>query len=76
MTEHIQTRNKLREIPKVKTLIELLDECTLSDEDKQIIILHYAKNKDLGYIADTMGFSRSAIEKRHKRILRKISKII
>lgn len=76
MTEHIKTRSKLKEIPRVTTLMELLDECTLSDDDKQIIIMHYVQDKDFGFIADTLGFSRSAVEKRHRKILRKIGKII
>lgn len=76
MTEHIKTRHKLKDIPKISTLEELLDSCTLSDEDKEIIKLHYGKCKDLGYIADTLGYSESTIKKKHKRILSKIGKII
>ncbi len=76
MSDHIDTRNKIKSIPKVSTLIELLDSCTLSDEDKEIIKLHYIQNKNLGYIADIMGYSESAIKKKHKRILNKISKIL
>ena len=76
MSEHIDTRKKLKDIPKVTTLMELLDSCTLSDEDKEIIKLHYVKNKNLGYIADTLGYSESAIKKKHKKILSKLNKLI
>lgn len=76
MSDHIKTRNKLKSIPKVSTFMELLDSCTLSDEDKEIIKLHYVQHKNLGYIADTLGYSESAIKKKHKKILCKISKIL
>lgn len=76
MSDHIKTRNKLKSIPKVSTFMELLDSCTLSDEDKEIIKLHYVQHKNLGYIADMLGYSESAIKKKHKKILCKISKIL
>lgn len=56
--------------------MELLDSCTLTEEDKQIIKLHYVQGKNLGYIADVLGYSESTIKKKHKRILSKISKIL
>ena len=76
MSVHIDTRNKLKNIPKVSTLVEILDSCTLSDEDKTIIKMHYIQNKNLGYIADILGYSESTIKKKHKRILNKLSKIL
>lgn len=76
MSDHIKTRNKLKSIPKVSTFMELLDSCTLSDEDKEIVKLHYVQNKNLGYIADMLGYSESAIKKKHKKILCKLSKIL
>lgn len=76
MSDHIKTRNKLKSIPRVSTFMELLNSCTLSEEDKEIIKLHYVKNKSLSYIADTLGYSESAIKKKHKKILSKISKIL
>lgn len=76
MSDHVETRNKLKSIPRVSTLMELLDSCTLSDEDKEIIKMHYVQNKSLSYIADTLGYSESAIKKKHKKILCKFSKIL
>lgn len=76
MSDHIKTRNKLKSIPKVSTFMELLDSCTLSNEDKEIVKLHYVQNKNLGYIADMLGYSESAIKKKHKKILCKLSKIL
>lgn len=76
MSDHIATRTKIKSIPRVSTLVELLDSCTLSDEDKTIIKLHYVQGKNLGYIADTLGYSESTIKKKHKKILCKLSKIL
>lgn len=76
MSAHTDTRKKLKQIPKVSTFCELLDSCTLSDEDKLITKLHYIQNKNLGYIADTLGYSESAIKKKHSKILKKLSKIL
>lgn len=70
------TRNKLKSIPKVATFMELLDSCTLSDEDKQIVKMYYLQNKSIGYIADILGYSESNIKKRHNKILNKLSKLI
>lgn len=76
MSTHIDTKHKLKNIPKISTLMELLDSCTLTDEDKDIIKMHYVKGKNLGYIADILGYSESTIKKKHKQILNKISKIL
>nr|DAS31071.1 MAG TPA: Sigma-70, region 4 [Caudoviricetes sp.] len=56
--------------------MELLDSCTLSDEDKQIVKMYYLQNKSIGYIADILGYSESNIKKRHNKILNKLSKLI
>lgn len=76
MSSHIETRNKIKEIPKVSTLMELLDSCTLTEEDKTIIKMHYVQGKNLAYIGDILGYSESTIKKKHKRILNKLSKIL
>lgn len=76
ISKHISTKHKLKEIPKISTLVELLDSCTLTYEDKEIIKMIYVQNKNLGYIADTLGYSESTIKKKHKQILNKISKIL
>ena len=76
MTKHIETRAKLKDIVKISTLVELLDNCNLTDEDREIIKLHYINHKELDFIADTLGYSLSAIKKKHKRILTKIDKML
>lgn len=76
LSTHVETKKKLKSIPKVSTFMELLNSCTLTDEDKEIIKLHYLQRKSLSYIADTLGYSESAIKKKHKIILSKLNKIL
>lgn len=77
MSTHIDTRKKLQNIPRISSLMELLDSCILSDEDKEIIKMHYVQNKTLSYIADMLGYSESTIKKKkHKKILSKLNKLL
>ncbi len=76
MTSHIQTRAKLKEICLVTAFEDLLDLCTLSDIDKEILRLHYLKEKDFRFIGDELGFSESAIKQRHRKALKKLGNII
>lgn len=54
---------------------DLLNESTLSDEDKEILRLHYLKGKDFRYIGDTLGYAEITIKKRHVKALSKLSKL-
>jgi RNA polymerase sigma factor (sigma-70 family) len=76
MTEHIETRHKLRGIPLTATFEDLLSKSTLSDTDKEILRLHYLHEKDFRYIGDQLGFSESTIKARHKKALKKIGSIL
>lgn len=76
MTEHIETRKKIRNIADVSSFTSLINNTTLSDTDRQILILHYLKGKDFRYIGDTLGYSESTIKRRHKKALQKISKML
>lgn len=76
MTEHIETRNKVKEIVEIQTFSELLDKCILSDEEREIMKLHYLRGKNFSYIGDLLGYSESSIKKKHRKILRKLNKII
>jgi RNA polymerase sigma factor (sigma-70 family) len=76
VTSHIQTRAKLKEICLVTAFEDLLDLCTLSDIDKEILRLHYLKEKDFRFIGDELGFSESAIKQRHRKALKKLGNII
>lgn len=76
MTEHIETKHKLKEIHEVKKFNDLLDKVILTDEEKQILILHYLKEKDLGFIADELGYTVSAIKRKHGKILKKLKSFV
>jgi len=75
-SEHIKTRHKIEQIPDISSFNGLLDMCTLTDEDKELLKLHYLQGKDFRYIGDILGFSESTIKKRHKKALQKLSKIL
>lgn len=76
MTEHIETRNKLKEIVEIQTFSDLLDRCIMSEEDRRIMELHYLQDKDLRYIADLLGYSEGTIKKRHRKVLKKLNQIL
>lgn len=76
MTEHIQTKNQIKEIADVKSFNALLEAAVLSDVEKDILTLHYIKDKDFGFIADTIGLSPATVYKKHKNCLKKLRKLI
>lgn len=76
MTEHIQTKKQLKEIADLKSFNTLLEAAMLSDVEKDILTLHYAKDKDFGFIADTIGVSPATVYKKHKDCLNKLRKLI
>lgn len=76
MSEHIETRKKLKGIADISSFTSLINQATLSDTDKSILFLHYIDEKDFRYIGDMLGYSESTIKKRHKRILAKLSKLL
>lgn len=76
MSAHIDTRRKLQSIPLVNEFEAVLAACTLTDEDKEIVRLHYLKGKDFAYIGDTMGYAERTIKLKHKRALEKIAKAL
>ena len=62
MSQHIETRRRLRDVSLVSDFESLLALCTLSEEDK-----------DFRYIGDMLGYSERTIKARHKRALKKLS---
>lgn len=76
MSEHIETRKKVKEIADISSFTALINQTTLSDTDKQILVLHYIDEKDFRYIGDMLGFSEATIKRRHIKALKKISKIL
>jgi DNA-directed RNA polymerase specialized sigma subunit len=75
VSAHIETRKRLKAIPSVCRFDDLLEQSTLTDEDKEILRLHYLKGKDFRYIADTLGYAEITIKQRHAKALVKLGKL-
>lgn len=75
MSENIETRKKLRDIASITQFDVLLEQSTLSDLDKEILRLHYLKEKDFRYIGDILGYAEITIKKRHLKALKKLSEL-
>lgn len=71
-----KTRKKLRQISSVKDFESLIEQTMLSEEEKQILWLHYKEQKTLSYIADELGMSEATVKKKHIKMLMKIGKIV
>ena len=69
MTIHKKAKDRIKSIKSVKEFYDLLDSAVLSDEERQIMVLHYLDKKSLAFIADELGFSESCIKKKHHKIL-------
>jgi len=69
MSEHIEIRNKVKEIAHVIDFRKMLEETMLSEEDRALLEMHYKDHKDFRYIADSLGYSESTIKRRHGNII-------
>lgn len=75
MTNHMQTKNKIKKITKT-AFNEMLDEAMLTDTEKLMLKMYYIEHKDFGYIADTLGYSLTGARKMHQRILKQIESLL
>lgn len=73
--ETAKARKGLRNIETIQDFEEVLSTIMLSEEEKEILRLHYRGNKTLAYIADTIGMSEANVKKIHRKMLLKISKL-
>jgi len=76
MTEHIKTKNKIKQIGSKLEFQTLLDNVILSDKERQMMELYYIQRKDFDYIADFLGYSKAGIQKMHQRVLKRIEALI
>lgn len=74
MTEHIKTKRKLKE--DIKTFADIMKSPYISEEEKNLLNMIYIDKKDYRLIGDTIGISESTVKKRHKDLIKKISKIL
>ena len=75
MSIHTDTRNRLKKISDLVAFDDLLNRSTLSDTDKTILRLHYLGEKELRFIADSLGVAERTIKKRHLKALDKLMKL-
>lgn len=73
---HIETRQQIKDIASVDRFNQIIECSTLDQVDKQIMRMHYLERQDFNFIGDTLGFSESGIKKRHRKIIKKLSRII
>ena len=76
MTENVKTRKLLKDIATIDTFNEIINAAMLTDEDRFILTEHYLKGKNFAYIADELGYAEITINKRHCKILQKLSRIL
>lgn len=76
MSEHIETRRKLKRITKKSTFNDILEDAMLSDVEKQIMEMHYVQRKEFAIIADELGYSEAGILRKHKHILKVIQGLL
>lgn len=76
VTEHIKIRRKVKKIATVEDFYKLLDTVILSDEEKELLKMHYIANRDFRYIGDRLGYAEITIKKKHQKALRKMGDIL
>ena len=75
MSKHIELKHEVQKITKTE-FNGILDEAMLSENEKAMMRMYYGEKKDMGYIADTLGYSKIGVLKMHKRILERIESLL
>lgn len=75
-SEHIMTRQKLKDIAEVKTFDELLNRCVLTDDERYLMREHYLNGKSFVAISMEMGYSEDWVKHKHRKILKKLQKLL
>lgn len=74
--ENIKARRKLQAMTLAADFEHFLNLCCLSEENKEIMRMHYIQEKDFKCIGDFLGYSESAMKKRHSKILSKLNQVL
>lgn len=69
------TRSKLKQISSIEEFENILNGAMLSDEEKQLLELHYKEQKPLIYIADELGMSEATVKRKHRKLLMKLGRV-
>ena len=70
-----RTRSKLKQISSIEEFENILNGAMLSDEEKQLLELHYKEQKPLIYIADELGMSEATVKRKHRKLLMKLGRV-
>lgn len=76
MTQHIETRRKLKELSLVSEFEDILSKCMIHDDDKEILRMYYINGKSIGYISDIVGYTPREVIEKHRKALKKIAKAL
>lgn len=75
MTKHIKVKHEVQRVKRTE-FNGLLEEAMLRDSEKAMMRMYYIEKKDLGYIADTLGYSKAGVIKMHQRILKQLESLL
>lgn len=76
MSEHVDLKHKVQRINSKTKFNDILNEAILNETEIQFLRMFYLERKDIGYIADILGYSKTGIIKLHKRTLKKIESLL
>lgn len=75
MSKHLEVKHEVQKKKRTE-FNELIEEAMLSEIEKSLMKMYYCERKDLGYIADVLGYSKAGIIKMHKRILKRLESLL
>lgn len=75
VTDHIKTKHRIQDL-RYDDFNSLIQSCMMSDEDRDILRMIYCENKNLAYIGDMLGYSESTIKTKHRKLLKKLMKLL
>nr|DAH84981.1 MAG TPA: RNA polymerase sigma factor [Bacteriophage sp.] len=75
MSKHMEIKHEVQKKHKTE-FYSLLDEAMLSEKERAMMEMYYAQRKDVGYIADMLGYSKAGILRMHRKVLEKIESLL
>lgn len=72
---HLEDKHLIASIPSKATLLELLNDSTLTEEECEAFKMYYIKHQNLGFVADTLGWSYTSAQKHLSRAVKVLSSI-
>lgn len=72
---HLEDKHLITSIPSKATLIEMLNDSTLTEDEARAFEMFFIKHQNLGFIADTLGWSYPSAQKHLSRAVKILSSI-